>query len=98
MPSQFVQFGHISQFAHGAVGFGSVEGQPALITYGVDNQFCQLADSDFLDRTDIDVAVADFLVVRREGIFEVDVLHDEDAGICHLLAPEEFAQGGAGTP
>ena len=71
---------------------------PALIAYGVDNQLCQLADSDFLARTDIDVTVADFLVARLEGIFEVDVFHDEDAGICHLLAPEEFAQGGAGTP
>ena len=49
----------IGQFAHGAVGFGSVEGQPALIAYGVDNQLCQLADSDFLARTDIDVTVAD---------------------------------------
>ena len=31
-------------------------------------------------------------------IFEVDVFHEEDAGVGHVFAPEKFAHGFAGAP
>ena len=98
MPAQCVQFAWIGEFAHGAVGFGTVEREFSLITYGVHNQFGQLADRDFLACADVDVAVANIFITGLVGVFEVYVLHNEYTGICHFFAPEEFAQWRAGSP
>ena len=98
MPAQCVQLTRVGEFAHGPIGFGSVEGQLSAITHNVDNQFGKPADSNFLTCADVDVAVADVLVSGLAGVFEVYVLHDEYAGIRHFLAPEEFAQRSSRTP
>ena len=93
-----MQFAWIGEFAHGAVGFGTVEREFSLITYGVHNQLGQLADRDFLACADVDVAVANIFITGLVGVFEVYVLHNEYTGICHFFAPEEFAQWRAGSP
>jgi len=31
-------------------------------------------------------------------VLEVDVFHEEDAGVGHIFAPEKFAHGFAGAP
>ena len=98
MPSQFMQFGHISQFAHGSVRFGAVESQLTLVTYGGNYQFGQFADRDFLACTYINMSVTNIFITLFVGVFEVYMLHDEDAGICHFFAPEEFAKRCACTP
>ena len=33
-----------------------------------------------------------------DDLSEIDILHQVYAGVCHLFRPEEFAEGGAGTP
>ena len=48
MPAQCVQLTRVGKFAHGPIGFGSVEGQLSAITHNVDNQFGKPADSNFL--------------------------------------------------
>lgn len=69
MPAQCVQLTRVGEFAHGPIGFGSVEGQLSAITHNVDNQFGKPADSNFLTCADVDVAVADVLVSGLAGVF-----------------------------
>ena len=83
MPAQSVQFRGVSQFAHGSVRFGAVESQLTLVTYGGNYQFGQFADRDFLACTYINMAVTNIFITLFVGVFEVYMLHDEDAGICH---------------
>lgn len=47
MPSQFMQFGHISQFAHGAVRFLRIECNVAFISRLLYYQMSQAGDGDF---------------------------------------------------
>ena len=60
LPTKGVEFGDIDELAHGAIGFGGVEGDFALEAYGLDNQFREFSDGEFLASAHIDVAVADF--------------------------------------
>ena len=55
-------------------------------------------DGDFLTGADVDMAVADIFAAFFIGIFEVYVLHYEDAGICHFFAPKELAEWSTCTP
>ncbi len=87
-----MQFRRIGQLAHSAVRFAAVEGQFSLIPYSFYNTFGQLTDGDFLTGADVDMAVADIFAAFFIGIFEVYVLHYEDAGICHFFAPKELAE------
>ena len=93
-----MQFRRIGQLAHSAVRFAAVEGQFSLIPYSLYNTLGQLTDGDFLTGTDVDVAVADVFATFFIGIFEVYVLHYEDAGICHFFAPKKLAKRSSGTP
>ena len=55
---QFMQFGHISQFAHGSVRFLRIECNAAFISRFLYYQMSQVGDGYFLSRADVDVAVA----------------------------------------
>ena len=58
MPSQFMQFGHIGQFAHGPVRFLRIECNAAFISRFLYYQMRQAGDGYFFSRADVDVAVA----------------------------------------
>lgn len=87
MPSQFMQFGHISQFAHGSVRFLRIECNAAFISRFLYYQMRQVGDGYFLSRADVDVAVAYLFCAGTVSIFKVHMLHDENTGIRHLLTP-----------
>ena len=97
VPAEGVQLAHVGEFAQGAVGFGGVPLDMAIVAHGGLDQFGQLADSDLLAAADVDVAVA-HLVARAAHVLEVDVLQAIDAGIGHVLAPQEFTDGRTGAP
>ena len=97
VPAEGVELGDVGQFAEGAVGLGGVEGEAAAIADGADDEPRQVADGDLVARADVDVAVADVGIGALQ-ISEVDMLHDVDAGVGHLLAPEELAQRCARAP
>ena len=69
-----------------------------MIAYRFYNSFGELADGDFLSRSDVDMAVADILVTFFVGIFEVHVFHYEYTGVGHFFAPEKLAQGSSRAP
>ena len=54
-----MQFAHVDEFAHGAVGFGGVKRYFTFKAYGTDDQFGELADGELLAGAYVDVAVAD---------------------------------------
>ena len=57
-PAQRVEFGHVDELAHGAVGAGSVEVDGAFKSYSFGHEMGELADGELLARAHIDVAVA----------------------------------------
>lgn len=87
MPSQFMQFGHISQFAHGSVRFLRIECNTAFISRFLYYQMRQVGNGYFFSRADVDVAVAYLFCAGTVSIFKVHMLHDENTGIRHLLTP-----------
>ena len=63
-PAEGVEFLHVNELAHGAVGLGGVEFYGALEAYGLDDEFREFADGEFLSCAHIDMAVADFTKAR----------------------------------
>ena len=96
-PTQGVKFAHIGEFAQGAVGLGAVPLDGATVGHGGLDKFGELADGDLLAAADVDVAVA-HLVARAPHILEVDMLQAIDAGVGHVLAPQEFTDGRTRAP
>ena len=82
-----MELAYIRQFAHRAVRFGGVELDKAIVTDGLCYQRSQIANGDFLPGANVDMSVADLLSPVGIHIGEVAVLHEEYAGIGHLLAP-----------
>ena len=74
MPPQAVQFAHICQFPQRAVRFRGIPKQFALESDFPDNFLSHFADAQFLARTYVDVAVADFLVAFPVGVLEACTL------------------------
>ena len=54
-----MQFAHIDELAHGAIGLAGIEGDFALEAYGLDHQLAEFADGEFLACAHINVTVAD---------------------------------------
>ena len=57
-PAKAVQFLHVNELAHSAIGLASIKGYFALKAYGLDNELGELTDGQFLASAHIDVAVA----------------------------------------
>ena len=72
-----MQFGHISQFAHGSVRFLRIECNAAFISRFLYYQMSQVGDGYFLSRADVDVAVAYLFCAGTVSIFKVHMLHNE---------------------
>ena len=73
-----MQLAGVGKFSECAVGFGGVESQSTLIAHGSDDELGQLTDGYFFTGADVDVTVANVVFSLAIGIFEIDVLHDED--------------------
>ena len=56
-PSERMQFAHVNEFSHGAVGLAGVKLNGAFEAYGFGYEMWELAYGKFLARTNIDVAV-----------------------------------------
>lgn len=59
-PAEAVELAHVDELARGAVGLARVEHDFAFETDRLHDEFAEFADGEFLARTHIDVAVADF--------------------------------------
>ena len=57
-PAEGVEFAHVYQFAHGSIGLGSIKLYRSFKTDGLDYQFGEPADGEFLASADIDMAIA----------------------------------------
>ena len=97
MPAQGMEEAHVGEFAQGAVGLGGVPLDGAAVTYGGLDEFGELTDGYLLAAADVDVAVA-HLVALATHILPIDVFQTIDAGVCHVLAPQEFPYRGSTTP
>lgn len=97
VPAQGVQFAHVGEFAQGSVGLGGVPLDGAAVTHGGFDHLGELADGDLLAAADVDVAVAHFVALAAH-VLKVNVLQTIDAGVGHVLAPQELADGSSGAP
>ena len=59
-PAEAVELAHVDELARGAVGLARVEHDFAIETDRLHDEFAEFADGEFLARTHVDVAVADF--------------------------------------
>ena len=98
VPAKGMELADVGELAHGAVGLGGVEGETAFESHFLHNQLGKGGDGNLFAGADVDVAIADFLAAFLIGVGEIDVFEDVDAGIGHLFAPKELAQGFACTP
>ena len=57
-PTERVELRHIDEFAHGAVRFAGIKLHRSLKAFGLDDQFGEFTDGQFLARSHLDVAVA----------------------------------------
>ena len=57
-PAEGVEFLHVDELAHGAIRLASIEFYGALKAYGLDNEFREFTDGEFLAGTYINMAVA----------------------------------------
>ena len=96
-PAQRVQLGDVRQLAHGAVRLRGVEEQRSREARRLDHKLGQRANRQLFARADVDVAVS-HLGAFAAQVVEVHLVHDVDAGVRHVFAPEEFAQGPAAAP
>ncbi len=97
-PSEVPKSGRIHKFAGRAVGFGTVPIDLALEVDGLFNEFGEASDGDFGPGADIDVRLHRSGIVGKREVVIGDVFHQENAGFGEVIAVEEFAQGGAGSP
>ena len=92
-----MQLGNVRQLAHGAVRLVRVEYQFSPVAFRGGYQARQIADGDFLSGADVDMAVP-HLPVFPFQLAEIHLFHHVDAGVRHVFAPQEFAQGRARSP
>ena len=76
----------VSELLHRPIRFAPIEADLAPVTDDLLDPRGKLCDADVSARPDIDMAVAHFTLCRTE-IIEVDLLHEEYAGLRHILAP-----------
>ena len=59
-PAEAVELAHVDELARGTVGLAGIKHDFAIETDRLHHEFAEFADGEFLARTHIDVAVADF--------------------------------------
>ena len=97
VPAEVVQLAYVGEFAQGAIGFGGVPYRQAVEAYGGSHEFGKGANGYLAAAADVDMAVAHLAPVAAQ-VGEVYMLKAIDAGVGHILAPQELADGFAGAP
>ena len=83
-PTQRMQFGDINQFAHRSVGFRGIELNRTRKADGIDHEFGELANSQFLTGSYVDVAIANLAKGR-----------DSSSTTCRMIAINSAIGGGS---
>ena len=63
-PAEAVELAHVNELARGAIGLACVKHDFAFEADRLHHKFAEFTDGEFLARTDVDVAVADFTEFR----------------------------------
>lgn len=102
-PSHRVESRHVHQFARRAIRLGCVEYQLAVETDHLADQFGQFPDRDVLTDAHVyqrrlEPAAHRLVAAQQARIAIVRQVHQEDAGVGHVVAVQELAPWRAGAP
>ena len=98
LPAQAVELLYRGKLAHCTIGLGAVPLDRPSKAYRSGDELRQCADTDFLARADIDVAVAYGTTILWAEATEVGMEQDVHGGIRHIFAPKELAQRASRSP
>jgi len=63
-PAEAVELAHVNELARGAIGLACIEHDFAFEADRLHDEFAEFTDGEFLARTHVDVAIADFTELR----------------------------------
>lgn len=103
LPPHAVQASHVHQLARRPVRLGRIKYEIAVEAHHLAHQFGQLLDGDVFAHTDVhqrwlEAAGLRLVAAQQARVPVVVQIHQKDAGVCHVVAVEEFAARRAGAP